>query len=209
MNGKFTKETKEFVSAAHTAAKYDLLRYSSGNLSCRIMDNTALLSASRSWLADLTEQQVAICDIETEEILNDITPTVEARFHLGILKQNPNINVVLHFQSPYATAIACSDTENYNFNVLPEIPYYIGKIGIVEYAPPGSEELADAVIKIAKNSKMVIMKNHGLVTVGSDYKDAIRRAGFFELACQILLTSPNPVLLNSVDVNGLINSSQV
>jgi ribulose-5-phosphate 4-epimerase/fuculose-1-phosphate aldolase len=35
---------------------------------------------------------------------------------------------------------------------------------------------------------MVIMKNHGLVTVGRDYDDAIQKAGFFELACQVLLT---------------------
>ena len=156
MSGKFDTQIKEFVSAARTAAKYELLKYSSGNLSCRVDENTALLSASRSWLADITEQQVAICDIQTGKTINDITPTVEARFHLGILKQNPDVNVILHFQSPYATAIACSDAENYDFNILPEIPYYIGKINIIEYAPPGSEELADAVIKAAKNSKMVI-----------------------------------------------------
>ena len=112
-------------------------------------------------------------------------------FHRGILKARPEVNVVLHFQSPYATAIACGQPEQYNFNVIIEVPAYIGTPAVVNYLPPGSQELAEAVTGAFADgtTQMAILKNHGLVTVGKDFDDAIQKAVFFELACRILLTN--------------------
>ncbi len=186
-----------FLVACHRAASYKLQQFSSGNMSRRISGNLALLSASRSWLEDITSNQVAVCEIETGKLLNSITPTVESEFHLGILKQRKDIDVVFHFQSPFATAIACGDCADINFFVIPEIPYYIGKPAIVETLVPGSKELAQATINAMSKTNLAILKNHGLVTVAKTYNQAIQQAGFFELACQIILTNPNAKALPS------------
>ncbi|MBN1816519.1 MAG: class II aldolase/adducin family protein [Sedimentisphaerales bacterium] len=190
------EKIKAFVRACHKIGDYGLLRCSSGNLSWHIGDGLALLSASRSWLPELTEQQVSICRIETDECINDVKPTCETVFHLGILRQRKEVNVVLHFQSPYATAIACGEPADYNFNVIIEVPVYIGAPAVVEYLPPGSPELAQATIEAMREHDMVILRNHGLVTVGKDFNDAIQKAVFFELACQILLTQRQYVPLS-------------
>ncbi len=183
----------EFVTAAHKAARHNLLQCSSGNLSLRLDENTALLSASRSWLGELKPEQVVVCDINTEKPLNGLTPTVETAFHLGILKARTEVNAVLHFQSPCATAIACdSNMRDYNFNVLPEIPFYIKDIAFVDYLPPGSPELARDVVDAMKTANLAIMKNHGQVTAADTLDHAIQNAVFFELACRTLLTAPNP-----------------
>ena len=102
-----------FVAAAHKAGRYGLVTCSSGNLSRRVTADRLMLSASRSWLAELTPQQVAVCELSSGNVLNDVKPTVESVFHRGILKARPEVNVVLHFQSPYATAIACGQPEQY------------------------------------------------------------------------------------------------
>ena len=200
-------QIEEFVDAAHRTGKYGLLGYSSGNLSCRVQDGLALLSESRSWLAELHGHQVCLCRIEDGVCLNDKQPTVESVFHLGILRKREDVNVVLHFQSPYATAIACSEPANYNYFIIPEIPYYIGEIGIVEFLQPGSPELAEATIACMQNYNLAILCNHGLVTVGRDYNDAIQKAGFFELACQVLLTQTDPVFLPDKSVKAIMDSS--
>jgi ribulose-5-phosphate 4-epimerase/fuculose-1-phosphate aldolase len=194
-----------FVRACHKVAKYGLVSCSSGNLSWRTEPDTALLSASGSWLAELTPEQVAACDIGTGRCVNGKVPTCESVFHLGILKNRPEMNVVLHFQSPYAAAIACGDLENLDFNVIIEVPLYIGAVATVPYLPPGSAELAQAVIDAFKDSQthMAILKNHGLVTVGKDFDDAIQKAVFFELACRILLTNPNAMPLTAAMVKQL------
>lgn len=200
---------KEFVQAAHKVAYYGLVKCSSGNLSARLDDNLIALSASRTWLAELTEEQVTICDIHTGKCLNDKQPTIESTFHLGILKSKPRTNVVLHFQSPYATAICCGKPQDYNYNIIIEVPFYIGTPGIVDYLPAGSNELAKAVIEKAEQHNMIIMKNHGLTTFGKDYDDTIQRAVFFELACQILIYQNNPQPLTLSAVEALRKASSV
>ena len=194
---------EEFVSACHKAAKYNLVKCSSGNMSWQISESLALLSASSSWLSELSQDQVSVCQIQSGQCVNGINPTCESVFHLGILKNRLQHNVVLHFQSPYATAIACGDPSVYNFNVIIEIPVYIGKPAVVEYYPPGSQELADAVINAMKDHDLAILKNHGLVTVGKNFDDAIQKAVFFELACKILLTQSKPETLTEEQVDYL------
>jgi ribulose-5-phosphate 4-epimerase/fuculose-1-phosphate aldolase len=194
-----------FVQACHKVAEYGLVSCSSGNLSWRVEPNVALLSASGSWLAELNEDQVAMCDINTGRCLNDKVPTCESVFHLGILKNRPEMNVVLHFQSPYAAAIACGETANLNFNMTIEVPIYIGTPATVSYLPPGSAELAQAVVDAFRDPQthLAILKNHGLVTVGKDFNDAIQKAVFFELACRVILTNPNAKPLDAARVKQL------
>ena len=181
-----------FVKACHRVAEYGLVCCSSGNISYRLDDKQALISASRTWLADITKQQVAICNISDRQSTNELKASIESGFHFGILRARSDVNVVLHFQSPYATAIACGDPSEYDFGIIVEVPFYIGRPTVIEYMQPGSAELAEAVVAAMGNCNMVILRNHGLVTVGGDFNEAIQRAVFFELACQILICQNNP-----------------
>mgnify|MGYP002544867892 CR=1 FL=1 len=72
---------------------------------------------------------------------------MECGFHLGVLRERPDVNVVLHFQSPYATAVACMQETPKDFNVTAEVPCHVGsEIPVIPYFRPGSKELAEAVI---------------------------------------------------------------
>ena len=189
----YDSKIQDFVEISHKVAAYNLVQCSSGNLSWRIEEDIAMLSASGAWLKELTAEQVAVCEISTGNCINDKTPTCESVFHLGILQNRPEMNVVLHFQSPYATAIACGQPEMVDYNMTIEVPAHIGTPAMVDYFPPGSTELAQAVIDAFKNTetRLAILKNHGLVTVGQDFNEAIQRAVFFEMTCQTLLTNPS------------------
>ena len=184
-----TKQRNEFVAACHEAAACGLLRCSSGNLSWRVGDGRMLVTRTRSWLGRLTADDVAVCAIEDGASLNGVKPTVEVRFHAGILRARPEVNVVLHYQSPCATALACQKRKGVNYAVIPEIPFYIGPVGQVPYLPPGSAELADAVTEVMVKHDLAVMANHGQVTVAQDFDHAVQNAEFFELACQIILAS--------------------
>ncbi len=194
---------QNFVNAAHSAAAHGLLKCSSGNLSCRIDDELAAITASGTWLQRLTKDDVVICKIADGEIVSGKRASVESRFHFGILKYRADVNVVLHFQSAYATAISCSAKRDYNFSVISEIPFYVGSIGFVDYILPGTQELATAVIDAAKEYNMILLRNHGQVAVGKDFDDVIQKACFFELASQILLCGKNSVPIEAKHINTL------
>lgn len=178
-----------FVRAGREAAARGLMRCSSGNLSWRVDAEHMLVTATRTWASRLTEDDVVLLRLADGAVVAGRTPTIEVAFHAGILRARPDIDVVMHFQTTYATMLACQDAERINYFVIPEIPCYIGPIGRVPYLTPGSQELAEAVIKTMREHDLAIMANHGQVTVARDLDHAIQNAEFFELACQIIVQS--------------------
>jgi len=140
------KYLDEFVTACHRVASFGLVRCSSGNLSWRVNEEYMLITATRSWMGEMSKEQITVGRISDGTVLNERRPSAENGFHFGILHERSDVNVVLHFQSPYATAIACSGRDYNNFSVIPEIPYYLGQVAIVPYLNPGSNELAREVI---------------------------------------------------------------
>lgn len=183
------KRFREFVQAAHRVAnRHGLVRCSSGNLSWRVDAERMLISGTRTWLGELRKEQIAVVRLRDGAVLNRCKPSAETPLHLGVLRARPDVNVVLHFQTPFVTAVACRrDAEELNFFVIPEIPFYIGEIALVPYRQPGSAELATAVVEALKTHQMVVLRNHGAVAVGQTFHEAIQRAAFFELACEIVL----------------------
>jgi len=184
-----TKEQiDEFIRQAHRVGKERLQLCSSGNLSWRIEENIALVSGTGSWLPRLAEDNVAVCEISTGTKINGPKPSMESVFHLGVLRERKDMNVVLHFQSQFATIISCMAKKPASFNVVAEVPCYCGKeIPVIPYYRPGSKELADAVTNALKNHDTVLMSKHGQAVCGKDFDDAFQKAVFFELACEIIV----------------------
>lgn len=188
-------------------AAYGLVRCSSGNVSWRVGGGLMLIKTSRSWIADMTPADVAICRISDGAVLNGRRPSAELGFHSGILRVRPDVNVVLHFQTPCATAAASMTGRKLNYFVIPEIPFYIGPIAEVPYLPPGSGAIARAVTAAMRKHNLVQLRNHGQVTAAADFEHAIQNAVFFELACEIVLCGGKAVRpISRAYVRTLINA---
>ena len=180
---------QEFLRQAHRVGDAGLTICSSGNLSWRIGDE-ALVSGTGSWVPTLPEKKISICRVADGEVLNGVKPSMESGFHLGVLRQRPDCNVVLHFQSKYATAVACSKNIPTDFNVTAEVPCHVGKeIPIIPYYRPGSPELAEAVKAALKDHNSALMLKHGQVVCGKSFDEVFERAMFFEMACRIIVLS--------------------
>ena len=182
------KDMEYFVTQAHRYGAVGLMLCSSGNLSWRVGEK-ALVSGTGSWLPVLTGERVAVCDVVTGLSENGVRPSMESVFHLGVMRERADVNVVLHFQSEYATVVACMKEKPKNFNVTLEVPYHVGEIAVIPYYCPGSPELAQAVIEAMRDHDAVLMSNHGQVVCGRDFDDVLQRALFFEMACRIIVQS--------------------
>ncbi|MDE6347698.1 MAG: class II aldolase/adducin family protein [Bacteroides sp.] len=183
------KHIKEFIAQAHRVGDAGLTVCSSGNLSWRVGEEV-LVSGTGSWVPELTEEKVSVCHLSTGEVLNGVKPSMESGFHLGVLRERPDVNVVLHFQSQYATAVACMKNRPTNFNVTAEVPCHVGsEIPVIPYFRPGSPELAQAVIAAMKEHNSILLLKHGQVVCGKDFNQAFERAMFFEMACRIIIQS--------------------
>ncbi|HML65506.1 MAG TPA: class II aldolase/adducin family protein [Dysgonomonas sp.] len=179
---------ERFIEAAHRVGQERLQLCSSGNLSWRVNKDLALVSGTGSWLPRIAKENVAICNISIGMRVDGPKPSMESVFHLGVLRQRKDMNVVLHFQSEFATIVSCMKNKPKSFNVVAEVPCYCGKeIAVIPYYRPGSKELADAVTHALTDHDCVLMSKHGQAVCGKDFDDAFQKAVFLELACSIIV----------------------
>jgi len=199
----------EFIKAAHEVARLKLIRCSSGNLSSKI-DSSYYITSSGSWMSRLTQADVVECDANGKSLEENKTPSSESQMHFGIYNVRPDVKMVLHFQSDFATIASCiskvterTDITN-QFSFIPEIPFYINKLCIIPYAAPGSSELANSIIQAAAASyDLILLQNHGQVVLGKSFDDVIQKAAFFELAATIYSHDRNATLLDNTSISSL------
>lgn len=190
-------QIEEFVRQARRVGAAGLTICSSGNLSWRLENDEVLLSGTGSWVPELTSDRVSVCRLSTGEVLNGVRPSMESVFHMGVMRRRTDVNVVLHFQSPYATAVACMDRRPDNFNFTAEMALHVGEtIPMIPYFRPGSPELASHVIDALTEHNSAMLLKHGQVVCGKDFDQAFERAMFFEMGCRI-------AVLNGGNVNPL------
>ena len=101
---------------------------------------------------------------------NDKVPSMETNLHIFVYQKRPDVNSVVHVHSPYATAFAFSDKKLRQLEGFGEITgEYITE---VDYYPPGSKKLAKHASDTLKNEDCVLLKDHGVITVGKNIDEA-------------------------------------
>ena len=188
-----SESINQFVEMARRVGQAGLTVCSSGNLSIRLGEEV-LISGTGSWVPELTADRVSVCRLSDGEVLNGIRPSMESVFHMGVMREREDVGCVLHFQSPYATAVACMKNRPTNFNFTAECPLHVGEeIPMIPYYRPGSPELAKAVVEAMRNHNSVMLLKHGQVVCGKDFNQAMERAMFMEMACRIAVINGDNV----------------
>jgi L-fuculose-phosphate aldolase len=161
-----------------------------GNLSCRVPSEDALLiKKSGVSFSDMTVDDIIKIDFDGNKLEGEGQHSKEWRFHGGIYKVRPDVNAVVHCHPPYATAVAANNDE------LPLVTNhakgYLKKVPTIGIASSGSEKLAEYVIDEFKDPERVaiLMKEHGITTVGPSFQKAFYLAEMVEDTAQIVLFS--------------------
>jgi len=73
---------------------------------------------------------------------------------------------------------------------FPDFVAVLGKeIPVIDYVPPGGEEMRKRVVEKIKNSNVVLIRNHGAICVGETFKEAFARAWLVEDTAKSLIAS--------------------
>jgi L-ribulose-5-phosphate 4-epimerase len=160
---------KEICKISVLAYEKGMVVGSGGNISAR-EGNHIYITPHGFVLGDMKPQNIICVNLDgTYE--GDIKPSIETGLHLQCYKEDPEINAVIHLHSYYSTVVAIRERKN-NEKVMPAytLGYYI-KVGDVSTIPvfkSGSVDLINAVVeKLRKGSNAVLMKNHGIIVVGT------------------------------------------
>ncbi|GAB6946643.1 class II aldolase/adducin family protein [Vulcanisaeta sp. JCM 16161] len=175
----------EIFRLAYVRRLVDLL---GGNASARLSSDEVLITPTSMPKVLMKPQSIVKIRLDGT-VISGGNPSSEWRMHVGIYRVRDDVRFVLHTHPPNILALTRAGLK-IDLS-LSEAISYVGEIAEVPYLKPGSAELADAVSKAIsrRNVTAVILKNHGLVTVGSTPYEALNRAEVLENLAYITLLS--------------------
>jgi L-ribulose-5-phosphate 4-epimerase len=140
-------------------------------------------------LSRLRLEDVLVLDLDGNVLKGEGKPSIETNFHLGIYKVRKDARAVFHVHPPFATAYAVAGikmpmvTEAARI-VLVDVP-------LLPSGPPGSSELATSIRDGFQDSrvKAVLLREHGIVTMGENLESAYQTASLVEDTAKIALLS--------------------
>ncbi len=179
MNSEIEKIKRELVKIGQRIARENLIIGPGGNISAKVGDRVYIKASGISF-EDATEDDYIGVDLNSGEVIEgEKKPSSEIWMHLECYKVREDIKAVVHTHPIYSIAYAFQDEPLKLFT--PDMVALLGgEIPVVEYVVPGSKEFAGVVGEIIKNHNGVLVKNHGLVTVGSNLKEALYRTLLIE-----------------------------
>ena len=156
--------------------KNNLVTWTSGNVSARDPESgLVVIKPSGITFEDLRPEDHVVVTLEGEIVEGTLKPSSDTASHLYIYRHRPDVNGVVHTHSSYATAFAALGRS---------IPVYLtamadefgGPIPCGGFALIGGEEIGREVVEHIGKSPAVLLKNHGVFTVGPNARAAVKAA---------------------------------
>lgn len=149
-----------------------------GNISVKC-DNHIYITPSQKDKANLTTEDIITLDLYGNVIKPGIKVSIEKEVHTSVYFQRSDVGAIIHSHPLWASIFCFTDIKP-QLSILEEALYYINNIEYVDYKPMGSIQLAEEVSKKCQNSNVIIVKNHGLFTLGKNLVEAFERLELME-----------------------------
>ncbi len=129
--------------------------------------------------SSLVTLDMASRDANRDQTLNEAGFTI----HASIYKARPNISCIMHTHSRAGLAVAISRAglrpiSQDALEVYDEVGYH-------DYGVPASADEGQLLAESCQNADCLILRNHGLLTMGDTIPSCFMRMYFLERACQI------------------------
>ena len=157
-----------------------------GNISYRIGENRVICTPTLFSKADLTPDDLCLVDLDGNQIVGCKPRTSEILMHLEIYKAEPKAKGVVHCHPPHATAYAITGRIPPTC-VIPEQEVFVGRVALVPYQTPGTQEFADAIVPFVKDHNSILLQNHGIVCWADTVTHAEWYAEVLDTYCQTLM----------------------
>lgn len=171
------EELKEELLQLHRELpKYNLVVWTGGNISARDPESgLVVIKPSGILYADLCATDFVVVDLAGQVVEGHLNPSSDTASHLYVYRHRPEVGGVVHTHSPYATAFAAVNRP------IPVVLTAIadefgGEIPCGGFALIGDEAIGKVVVETLGRCPVVLLKNHGVFTVGKDARTAVKAA---------------------------------
>ncbi|MGH7556926.1 MAG: class II aldolase/adducin family protein [Gemmatimonadota bacterium] len=158
-----------------------------GNVSVRL-DGALVATPSGACKGFLDPDDLVVTDLEGRILAGAGRPSSELRMHVRVYRSRSDVRAVVHAHPPTATGFAIAG-QALDECVVPEVIASLGRVPIVPYGTPSTEELPDRMAPYVASHDALLLANHGVVTYASSLARAIDLMESIEQAARSLLTA--------------------
>ena len=169
------------VCALHAElVRYGLVAWTSGNVSARSGDLLVIKPSGVSY-DDLTPSSMVVCDLDGKPVpaggSKGLSPSSDTATHAYVYRHMPHVGGVVHTHSSYATAWAARG-EAIPCVITAMADEFGGEIPLGPFALIGSDEIGRGIVGTltGHRSPAVLMRSHGVFTIGGTARDAVKAA---------------------------------
>ncbi len=158
----------------------NLVAWTGGNISGRDPQSSlVVIKPSGIQYKDLTPENMVVVNLEGNVVEGNYRPSSDTFAHVYVYRHRPDINGVVHTHSTFATAWAAVGKP------IPPVLTAVcdefgGPIPVGKYARIGGDEIGQEIIRSIGSSPAILMKNHGVFTIGKTPEEAVKAAVMVE-----------------------------
>lgn len=169
--------------------KRDLSYGSWGNLSVRLNDDEMLITPSSMDYFEVKIEDIVKVNINTLEYGNQRIPSTEVKMHAAAYRKLPDCKAIIQTRSNAISVFAaCKAGFALGEGELQDL---IGDVKVTDYAAPGSDELANAVVSTLSDTHACVIPHHGAVFYGPSLEVVLAVAEAVEMKARNLLLFDN------------------
>lgn len=155
-----------------------LVRWTAGNVSERLPDGKSfIIKPSGIKYAELQPSMMVVCDLDGNVLEGDLAPSSDTAAHAYVYKHMKSVNGVVHTHSNYASAWAAAQ-KPIPCALTAMADEFGGDIPLGPFALIGNDDIGRGIVNTltGHRSPAVLMKNHGVFTIGKSAEAAVKAA---------------------------------
>jgi L-ribulose-5-phosphate 4-epimerase len=201
------REQREHVAALHAElTRYGLVTWTSGNVSERVPgEDLFVIKGSGVSYDELSWEGVTVCALDGGVVDGARKPSSDTDAHAFVYRHMPEVAGQVHTHSPYATAWAAR-AEEIPCVLTAMADEFGGPIPVGPFALIGDDSIGQGIVATLRGSRSpaVLMRNHGVFTVGPSARAAVKAAVMAEDVARTVhlsrqLGEPVPIAQEHVD----------
>jgi L-ribulose-5-phosphate 4-epimerase len=198
---------REQVCVLHEElVRYGLVAWTAGNVSGRVPgQNLMVIKPSGVAYEELTAGSMIVCDLNGTVVDGDLSPSSDTAAHAYVYRHLPEVGGVVHTHSTYACAWAARG-EPVPCVLTAMADEFGGEIPIGPFALIGDDSIGRGIVDTltGHRSPAVLMRNHGVFTIGPNVRAAVKAAVMCEDVARTVhisrqLGEPLPIPTDDID----------
>lgn len=185
------QEIKELIcDVCHKMWQLGWVAANDGNISVKMEDGTFWITPSGISKSFITPEKLIRVNEAMEKLegADGLVPSSEIKMHMRCYQEREDVGAVVHAHPPTATGYAVANKPLDEYSMI-ETVIAIGSVPVTPFGTPSTYEVPEAIAPYLTQHDVLLLQNHGALTVGCDLITAYYRMETLELFAKISLNA--------------------